>query len=315
MATLTEVAMKVLADLGIDGHEVLASQWARDKYIDLLADGKLNQAKRYGTLTLPANITSGTVSITTATQTVTGDSDAQTAWQGTDFTDGWYFRGSTVWYRITGQTASTLTLHAPYSQDTVSSGSYVLRKIDFTLPTEVKRLGTFTHPRLHQSFEVVDIGHIIHADPARVTVTGGPAVIADKGVSGTGQKVLEIYPGSDQAETIDYVYWIIPDPRTMKFGDPLPEVVSSAQLEEGVKIKAYEWQANNMMTVGQFEGAALYRNWADRQRTIWEKVKQELRRQDGAFERQTVVATMPKPATRRDIMTAEDQVWTTPLGS
>lgn len=287
MTSLETVATTVLADLNIEGNFVLAARWAKDRYVDLLTNVNLNQARRFGSLTLPANLSDGTVSVTQDTTTVTGNAAAQTAWATQGSLIGWHFRGSREWYKIVGQTTSTLTLHIEYSEDTITAGTYLLRKREFELPLDVKRLGLFSHARRHRIFYPTHLETLIALDPARVTVTGGPTRVMDINAAPSGAKVIEIYPGSDTLETIDYIYWTTPF--DLALSAPLPTIIDASQLGEGVKINAYEWLMAKAADANQLEKAAFYKNNSDRQRTIWEAFKRKLIRQDGAMDDATLL--------------------------
>ena len=312
MATLESVATKTLAQLGMDANLALATSWARDRYTDLLSVCKLNQARRLGTLTVPANITAGTVSITQDTTLVTGDATAAAAWPADiPIDEGWFIRLGTPWYRVVSRTALTLTLATPYTESTVSSGTYVLKHREFTLPRMVKRLGIFSHQRYAHTMYPKPLHAIILADPARTIVDGGPQTVVDLGNAIDGRKLIEVYPGSSTAETLDYVYWTTAEHVQAK--DPLPQTLDASQLEEGVKINAYEWLGNRSLSASQVEAAQVYFNLRDRQRTIWEAYKRDLIRQDGAMDDITFVAQRARPSDTRDIRTAEDYVWAKPL--
>lgn len=313
MPTLQDVAIKVLAQLAIDGHALLGAQWAKDKYKDLLRRCKLNQARRTGTLTIPPNLTTGTVSVTTNTTTVTGNSAAQTAWAAEDTLIGWHIRLGSVWYRIVGQSTTTLTLATPYTETTLSGATYVARQREFELPTDVKRLGLFVHQRLHTTLYPRNLDAIILPDPARTQLDGGPQIVADLGNAPSGAKLIEVYPGSTSRETLDYLYWTFGD--SLGYLDPLPNVIDADALAEGVKIHAYEWLAARAAQANQLELAAWYRNNADRQRGIWDSYKRELIQQDGVMEDVTFVVAAAQRGGVRDIQSAHDYIWNTPLTS
>lgn len=312
MATLESVATKTLAQLGMDANLTLATSWARDRYTDLLSNCKLNQARKLGTLTVPANITAGTVSVTQNTTVVTGDATAAAAWPADiSVNEGWFIRLGTPWYRVVGRTALTLILETAFTESTVTDGTYVLKAREFVLPKAVKRLGLFSHQRYSHTMYPQPLHAVILADPARTIVDGGPQTVVDLGAGLDGRKTIEVYPGSSTAETLDYIYWQTADHLANR--DPLPITLDASQLEEGVKINAYEWLGNRAASAGQMEAAQVYFNLRDRQRAVWQAVKRDLIRQDGAMDDITFVAQRARPSDTRDIRTAEDYVWAKPL--
>ncbi len=117
--------------------------------------------------------TTGTVTATNSSRTLTGS--------GTTFTSshvGWhiYFPGDSIQnvYRVLAYVSATeLTLDIPYLGTTGSAKTYVLRKFDYVLPTEIWDLGDLTATYDGRDIEVLDPSSNVRISSSAI-VSGGP---------------------------------------------------------------------------------------------------------------------------------------------
>ena len=186
-------------------------------------------------LVIPAIINTGTVSVTSGTRTVTGNSAAQTAWASKEFVER-YFRtdDDNPWHKIAYVSGTTLQLVTEYTGDTVTDGGYTIAARFRPLADRVRRVGAvvnMTHGITLVRRSQEDLDRLV---PRRSTVKGGPVVYSELGQNDEGRKLIEFYPFHDSDVFI--VYTGYERPPNLQPNDELPDYIDPWMIQEGVKM-------------------------------------------------------------------------------
>jgi hypothetical protein len=296
--------------------------WVNERYRELINRAYSTQLRHWGSVFVPAPLTSGTVAVTNGSTTVTGTNTAFSASQV-----GWFFRVAQVWYAVVAvnATTQTLTLNTAYSEQSNSAATYQLvqRYIPIPQSGNARHIENLVHPRLRRKLRYKTNAQMELQHPGRLLVgaypwcwTEAPRFVEEINITpnGNNQKMVEVYPPSSQAETYSYSYWSIPS--ALALTDTLPPEVDAYVLREGVLVDVYRFNAEKAARANQIERAAYYQNVASRQRTIWEaKIQEALVANAAARNLGTVEFDMWEYATELegDIVTAYQDVilgWT-----
>lgn len=310
MATVETIVRAALGDLAVEQHQLLNGvRWVNDRYAELAGTVRLKQLRRLGELTVPAVITTGTVSVTNGSDVVTGNATAVAAW--TTLMQDRYFQIDRVWYRIAGTTLAdnVFTLAEPYAGRTASAQSYRIVARYALLHQDCRTIIGMVHDRFNREIIPRSLTWLNMLAPERFYQLGGPQAMVDLGEdAATRRRVIELYPYSNETEHLRYAYYAKP-PR-LGLDDELSASVDQDALKEGVLIDVMRWKMAKAADEGKVEIAALWRNEYRAQETAWMKTLQRLIKADTVLE-DLAWATRATNGGRPygDITTARDQVW------
>lgn len=280
MATVEEVGRDMLASIGADAGLPLAAKWISNKYVQLVSRARFRHLRQIGELSLPAIVSDGTVTITQASKTVTGDTD--TTWATSPAVashEYWYLLVGNVWYKVASVTDDdTLVLDTAFAGDSVEEVSYRLVKRYHPLDAAARWLGDFVHERLRLPLSKRSMAELDVIAPGRPIVGSYPYVMAQEGVDSNGYIRVEFYPPPTDSEIIRYAFWDLPTALTIS--TTIPPQIDAHVLKEGALVDAYRWMKAGALRDGNVEAAAVWRNDENVQRTIWEKHIQEACRTD-----------------------------------
>lgn len=315
MPTVEDVARAALRDVGVDVGILNAEAWVQERYEELTAR-RMKHLERRASLRIPAVITAGTVTATSGSADVVGNATALAAWSPTLV--GRYFQlvtGDTTWYRIvrlnySGATLVSLELDQPYNSTTSAGATYRIVQRYATLPDDVQffsRYATFGRRRI--PIYVGGMPELEILQPDRLYRTSGPEYLADAGVDEvSGQRRVEIYPYSTQAEIIEFRYWA----KAKKYAptESLPDFITTVDLKAGVMVDVYRWMMSEALRMKDKDGAAHWGNMSRSQETIWRgRHLPELIKRDQAIEDLTL-DIKAGPSRFRDVRNARDEVFT-----
>lgn len=311
MTTVEEVAQTALSAVSSQAGRLLAASWVNERYRELIGRVRFKSTRRLGVLTVPATISAGTISVARGASVVTGNATAQAAW-AVNLSPGWFLRGRVAWYPVEGVLdGPSLQLSAPFAEESLTDSSYVLVKRYFDLPTDVRTIDIFTLPRRRSSFSFVPLEFLDTLAPDRPDIANGPRYAVDFGQGVNGGKRLELYPYSSTTESLNYLYREIPE----RLGptDSLPSVIDGYVLKSGVLVDVMRWEQAQASKGGKVEIAALWRNDARAQETIWNRAINAAILADQGDDDQTFVWKSARflgdVSQPYDIRTAEDHVW------
>lgn len=266
--SIESVARQLIASVDSDAGYLLASQWIIKRYEQLAIKAKLRHLRQVGQVSMPAAISTGTITVNRGSRTVTGDATAIAAW--TTSLVGWHIRGRVTWHEIIAHNLATgtLTLLSPFEEESVAAGSYTLIQRWIPLADDVGYLGdTFINPRRRLSLSLRDYSELDRAAPSRSAISGSATVVAEAPQLPDGRKRVEFYPYSSTSESYVYVYWRSVGQLT--YSDLLPPSVPSYILIEGGLIDLFRYKMSQAINANNGEAAAFWRNEMRTQETKW----------------------------------------------
>ena len=282
MATVDEVVRDALAAINTDAGAIYAAKCVDNRYKEMVARVKFRHLRQIGELSIPAVITTGTVSISRGSTTVTGSSTTFQTEVGSGSQEYYYFRTRTAWYKIASITNETaLELDSIFAEDDVSAGSYYIVKRYHPLASNARWMGDFVHTRLRKVLDERGHDQIDMIAPGRALVGNIPHYVAQVGVDSNNYLMVEVYPPPEESEIIHYVYWQLPTALTIS--STIPAVIDPYTLKEGVLIDLYRYEKAKSIRAGNIDQAGFWRNEEKAQGTIWERrIKDAIRTSRGA---------------------------------
>jgi len=304
MATIEDAANAALAALDSQANLPLVGQWANERLQEAAIRARFRAYRKIGAVVVPAVLMTGTVSVTSGSPTVTG---AGTTAVWSNVLAGRYFQAATVWYKILSATATTLTLEVPYSEPSVTGGTYHIVQRVVSLDPSARAVTSFWHQRLREPVDMISLDSLNALVPERQYVTFAPTLFADMGEDATGAMQVEMYPYSQTDELVNYVYY--QRPPVYGLTDQLPGFVDAFILKEGVLIDLYRYEMMQANRKGAFQEAALLSNNARAQETVWQRKMELLTMSDRGVSDSAFVLAGASRLERKDIATAYDFVW------
>lgn len=314
MATsVDEIIRDVIGSVETEVGSPLVARWINNRYQELVSRVRFRHLRRIGELSLPAVVSSGSVSATRGSTTITPDATAQAALNtspGAGTHEYWYVRVNSVWYKIAsiGAGGSSITLATAYAEDTVADASYRVVKRYHALDATVRWFGDFVFERLRYPLENLNLDELNMLYPSRILTGHYPTHVVHVGVDTSGNQMVEIYPPPETTEMIKYVYWRTPVALT--FTSDIPLVIEPKVLKEGSLVDLYRYEKSRQINRGNVEAAAIYANEEAKQRRIWEQNIKDAIRTSRAADDITFLLTMNRGMANRtsDQRTARDYV-------
>jgi hypothetical protein len=285
--TVDDVARSIIAAVDQKsqvGPELMAT-WVFEAYKELVGKVQYKHLRRRFTIYAPAPYTSFTANTQSATFTQ-GSNLVQGT--GTSFDmihQGWFIRTANVWVRIVAVNPATqvVTLESPFSESTVTDGSFYCVQRYLPLPENIRWCTMITHPRIRRKIRSRTMNWLDSKYPSRLLIGPWPWAwaeaftqrgLASMQIPPTGdapqttdrRKYVELYPPSNQDEQYDGTGWMLPD----KFEpeDELPPEIDEYVLRAGVLEYFYNNRAMEVLEKSP-EAAQVLLNKADRQHTRW----------------------------------------------
>jgi hypothetical protein len=308
--TVEDVARSALAKANAGSNFLIASQWVNERYRQLIRQIRYPVLRKEGELTLPGEITTGTVSATRGSKTVTGDATAAAAWSH-DIV-GRFIRVAVGWYEIEGVSGVSITLKSQYAEIDASAVTYHIVVRNHKLPENVKHTSMFVFPRMRRPLINKTLEFLDQTFPGRPLVSGLLQYVVDKGVEGR-QRVIEVYPAPTEVEMLRYSYW--EDPENLTMESTLPPFLDADILGVGVLSDCLQYKATLAADAGKPDIAAFYLNWASREETLWQqRVREALKAAKNSYDETIQLLGFGTSSDLTgDIMTARDQIlsrWT-----
>lgn len=331
MATVEEVAALALSAVDVSAERPIGlpqvGVWVVQRYREIVSKARFRQLRQIGSLTLPVAVLTGTCSVVAGSTTVALDAMATAAITAAGLgtstlgTLDWYIRfaGQTAtWYPITSYTSPNLTLSNAFTGAAdVTDGTFILLKRFHRLDVSARWMGKFVFPRRRRALELRSLHMLDYAAPERQLTADGPWYVSEAtnvpagttDLGTAGAKRVELYPYSVTAETLYYTFWAIPD--ALALTDTIPQEIDPYVLREGVLIDIYRYRASQSANGGDVNGAGYWRNEARAQATSFKEQIQDAARTDrGQDDISFIYHTLGLGGgTRRDIVTAYDEVW------
>jgi hypothetical protein len=171
------------------------------RYQQLLKAWQWSFLKGYANLQLVAPYSTGTVSVTNSSTTVTGSG---TSW--TSAMAGRHFRlGSAIpFYKISAVVSATeITLASAYGGDTATGQTYEIFQHIYSLASDVREISKIVYDLalIEKSVEWIE-----RNDPYR-SISGTPLFYADRGIDASGYRQVEIHPYPSDDYVLRCSYW------------------------------------------------------------------------------------------------------------
>lgn len=293
MATVDEIVKTLLGSVDTETDVLLAIQWLNDRYKELVSRVRFNHLRRVGELRTAAMVDTGSITIARDSKAVTGGSTTWATSPGVFATTTqpyWALRGATAWYEVDYVTSNTaLRLVTAFSEASLSSASYKLAKRYHILDSSARWLGQFVHPRHGVLLgEPISQHELDSIDPRRSVTGSPPGYVSLVGTTktgntdGVGTLMVEIYPYSEEAELLQYVYWDIPSAFGM--GDTIPPQIDDYILKEGAYIDYCRFMMAKREKEGKLEATTFWRNEMHAAKTKWEHMIAQAARTDRAVD-------------------------------
>ena len=307
MATVADIARSLLASTTSDAGLVLATRWIGERFAELTGAHRFKSLRQVDEFVVPIILSTGTVTVTLDSQTVTANVAAQASWVNQDLA-GRFFKADDYLYEIDAQTtANTLRLKSPYAEATVAGGTYEISKRFHKLNPDARWIGTMTLDR--RTLDQVSLATLDYSAPGRRADRERPVLFAEAGNATDGSKQVEVSPlPNTTAVLVRYGFW--PEPKRLKQADRVPVFVDPAILKEGALVDLYQFEMTRALRQGQVEPAAVWRNEARAQSTSWEMAKRDAIRADRGSDDAELILAHGRSSADRDITTAYDEVVT-----
>lgn len=310
MATVEDIVKDISAISPNDIPAVAVARWIDNRYRELVSKVQFQHLRETKELVLPATITSGTVTATRGSTTVTGTDTTWATDPGVGNNVHHYFRIREAWYKIeTINSDTSITLSQAYSEENVVNSNYAIAKRTHALNSSVRWLGEFIFPRLRYNLTRMSLAELEVTYPGRHQDQMFPTCWAQQGVDSNGTVVIEIYPAPKEAELIKYTYWSIPNRLT--FLGTIPNQIDPYVIKEGALIDLYRYLKVLNLQNGSVEVGSLYMKSEIDQQKIWNKAILDAVRTQKAANDVSFALKYWQQRDRTDIRTAQDQIYST----
>ena len=298
--TILDTATQIIAATASDAGVQLAVNWLNQRYREFASRARVNQNRHYGSVSYRAPVSSSsTLSATTAagSQTIIFSSALPQS------VVGWQIRTNIQWYFIIAQSGDNLsvTIDTPFNEQNPGSGEgfTIVERYLPAVDPNTRWISSVIHQRRRKRITYRTWEQFQSMYPGRTLVaafpwawTEAPRFIETLDISGivgtqAGQKMFEVYPPSNIAETYTYVYWTIP--QTFLITDTLPPEMDEYVLREGVLVDVYRYKMAQAIDRNNIEAAGFWRNEMRAQMTTWEKVIQEAMVTDALYHNMAAV--------------------------
>lgn len=284
------------------------AKWLDNRYKELVARVRFRNLRSVGELSLPAIVTTGTITVTRGSTSVAGASTTFETEISAGTQEHYYFRTRSAWYKISSITNDTaLVLASAFAESSVSAGSYEIVKRTHALASDARWLGEFVHPRIRRKIDTYSRDEFDIAFPGRTISGRWPEAVCQDGVDSNGYIKVELYPPPTNTELIRYVYWTLPTALTL--ASTIPAQIDDYVLKEGTMIDVYRAAKIMHIEKGNVEAAAVYANEEAKQRTIWErKILDAIRTQRGTDDITFILESFGGRRSASDIKTAREHI-------
>ncbi len=212
--TFLEIRQRIAEQLGLDSSDTTTDnnatmvnklkEWVNARYRAIAASRSWNWLIKDAILQTTTEITTGTVTATLASTTITFSSAPAVS------VAGWFiqFSSSDDWYLISAHTAAQTgaTLANAYILTTSSTLTYILRKAYYVLPTDTHKILSMKQTRSDIPLRYIAPRMLDQLVPDRMR-TGEPEFYTISGVDSSRQYKVEFYPVPNVAMNINIRYY------------------------------------------------------------------------------------------------------------
>lgn len=308
MTTVEALIRHVLSELGCEASPLLAEQWVNERYQELANTYPLRHLRQVVQVPVRGVITTGTVSVTANSTTVTGNVDASAAWASLVNDRPWLLRvgNGPVWYAVSHFEPGQIILLNPYLEATTTDQSYTLLSRYTPLPLRTRRVLHVQH-KGQTTLAPLSLTELFQIAPDPL-VADDPQHYADGGLIPDGRRALILHPTPKSATVVQVTLY--QDPPWLTLGDAIPDGLDPEALKQGVMVNAYRYEMHRAIVRGDFNGAAVLRNEMRSLMTDWEAYKRRAAQNNMLVDDVTwQVQPHPDPIGVYDVRTAWAHVW------
>ena len=214
--TFLEIRQRVAEMLGLNSAstqfdpnatiETKIKEWVNARYRLLCGKRSWNWLIQDAIIQTAAEVTTGTVTATNASTTITFSSAPAAS------ATGWFiqFSDSDDWYEISSHTAAvtTATLSAAFLGTTSSTLTYTLRKTYYALPSTIGKIIDARQTRSDVALKYVSPQTLNRYVPDR-TATGKPYYYSIAGLDSSRNYRMELYPVPSEAMNINIRHFAV----------------------------------------------------------------------------------------------------------
>jgi hypothetical protein len=228
-------------------------------------------------IAVPAQISTGTVTVTNGSDVVLGDATADAAWSAvlsSEFITRQFRSGAGPIYNIVSYTSPNITLDRAFAETTVAGAVYSIYKCYYPPPDDFLRWTSVVDPINGYQFGLDKTkAHLDLVDPLRGAI-GEPLVIAsykfDESESPNG-RLYELYPHPIVQISYPALYQKAGTAFTSNTA-ALPEGISDELLMSRARYFAYEWAMANGAAHDELRGV----NWLALRQSVLEDYRKDL---------------------------------------
>lgn len=214
--TFLEIRQRIAEIIGVDSADTTTDsnatmvnklkEWVNARYRALASSRSWNWTIKDGIIQTAAEITTGTITATLASTTITFSSAP------TPSVAGWFIQFSDTddWYQISTHTAATTTatLTTAYLGATSSTLTYTLRKVYYALPSDLSKVLNMKQTRSDVTLQYVSARQSDSLVPDK-TSTGEPRFYSISGLDSSRLYRAEFYPIPSTTMNIAIRYYAV----------------------------------------------------------------------------------------------------------
>lgn len=207
-ALKTRVAQETGMDLTVD--DSIVGAWVNAAYKQINGAFNWPWLFKVGTIQTVADITTGTVSVTAGSSTVTFTSAPAMSVANQYMIQ--FPATSNDWYTVSSHTAAatTATLSVPFvGSASITGASYILRKVYYSLPSDMDRLIDIRQAITYTKLGAADIRALDRYLP-NPTATGSPLIYSMTGMDTSKYWQITLYPTPNTIENLQLRYLQVP---------------------------------------------------------------------------------------------------------
>jgi hypothetical protein len=251
---------------------VLALKWLEDRYRQVWNAMDWEFASSSAVLQTVATISSGTVTLTNGSATISETTTNANGW--TSAVEGRYFRatGDDAFYPIstfTDGTPDTITLSRNYEGDSSSDQGYMIFQNVYSLTTDVGKIQWFVDLKTGNEIEPVSQIWLDEGFPNRAGNSTQMQYWAPAGRDSDDIQQVELYPIPTEVHGIQYRY-IQEAPFLIHGGSTIVPQVPESLLKHGWKADYFSWRS------GMDDSTGAEINWAQREELLFMKELNEM---------------------------------------
>jgi len=203
----SQVSQLINLDESANDLTTIYNRWINETYKRLAADANWPWLIKHDIVQTVTEISTGTVAITSGDTALTfssGPTPSVTTANGYRI----QLEGADDWYDISAHTAgaTSATLADNFLRDTLTTGTYVLRKWFYSLPSDIDRIIVVTEANDNTPLEYLDHRELKKTFPD-IETDGTPNTYTIEGLDSSNNWRTRFFPTPDTTINIDFWYY------------------------------------------------------------------------------------------------------------